>query len=320
MQIPLQAKPVPAAIAVALMLTAACGQTSDSETATSQVGSRQGIHAAENTRPNPTTLEQLRSQTLVTVNGKAVTGEMFGIYINDRVQRSPEAKNTPEFQNQAINELVNIVLLAQAATDAGLDQRPDVVTGLDLQRKQLLSRLALQEYAAKNQPTDEDLKKAYDERFAKQEGEEFKARHILVENEEDAKKLIAQLDGGADFAELAKEHSTGPTGKNGGDLGWFDATQMVKPFADAVKGLELGTVSPTAVKTQFGWHVIKLEEKRAKQPPSFESVKNKLRAEAQRQSLGDYVNKLREQAKVEINQDIAEQRGSDERAGSSGEK
>lgn len=308
----MQAKLIPAAIAAALLLTSGCGQTSDSTTATDQVGAAaQGTSAAESSDSKSPTIDQLRSQTLVTVNGQKVTGEMFGLYLNDRVQKTPGVKNSPELQNQAINELINVFLLAQAATSEGLDQRPDVITALDLQHKQLLSRLLLREYASKHQPSDEELKKAYDEFVAKQEGEEYKARHILVKTEDEAKKLIEELGNGADFAELAKQHSTGPTGKNGGDLGWFDAGQMVKPFSDAVKGLEVGTVDPTPVKTQFGWHVIKLEDKRAKEPPTFESVENNLRADAQRRSLSEYVNKLRDEAKVDINQDLAKKPGAE---------
>ena len=307
----MQAKLIPAAIAAALLLTSGCGQSSDSKTATDQAAAVQDVKTAESSAPKPPTIEQLSAQTLVTVNGEKVTGEMFGIYLNDRVQKSPGAKNSPELQNQAINELVNILLLSQAATSEGLDKRPDVVTALDLQHKQLLSRLALREYAVNNEPSEEDLKKAYDELVAKQEGEEYKARHILVKTEDEAKKLIEELNNGADFTELAKKHSTGPTGKNGGDLGWFDAGQMVKPFSDAVKGMEVGSVSSTPVKTQFGWHVIKLEEKRAKQPPTFESVKNKLHADAQRQSLGNYVNKLRDQAQVDVNKGFTQKPGTE---------
>lgn len=263
------------------------------------------LNAAED--PTPPTADEIRSQTLVTVNGQSVTGEMFGIYLNDRMQKAPGSKNTAQFQNQAINELINIMLLSQSATNAGLDKRQDVATALKLQRDQLLSRLALQEYVAQNKPTDEALKKSFEERYAKQEGEEYKAQHILVKTEEEAKKLIEELNGGADFTELAKAHSTGPTGKNGGELGWFDAGQMVKPFSDATKDLEPGKISQTPVKTQFGWHVIRLEEKRAKQPPTFESMRQNLLAEAQRKSLSDYVTQLREQAQIDINENLAKE-------------
>lgn len=282
---------IPAAVAAALVFGAGCEQTSSP------------LNAAESR--TPAAVDEIRSQTLVTVNGQSITGEMFGIYLNDRMQKTRGSKNTAQFQNQAVNELINIMLLAQSATNAGLDKRRDVATALKLQRDQLLSRLALQEYAVNNEPTDEALKKSYEERYAKQEGEEYRARHILVKSEEEAKKLIEELNGGADFAELAKEHSTGPTGKNGGDLGWFDAGQMVKPFSDATKELEPGKISPTPVQTQFGWHVIKLEEKRAKQPPTFESVRQNLRAEAQRKSLAEYMNRLREEAQIDINEELA---------------
>jgi peptidyl-prolyl cis-trans isomerase C len=284
---------IPAAVAAALVFGFGCEQASSP------------LNAAENQSPPTKTVEEIRDQTLVTVNGQAVTGEMFGIYLNERMQKSPGAKNTPQMQNQAINELINIMLLAQAASEAGLDKRPNVVTALNLQRDQFLSRVALQEHVATHQPSEEELKKSYDESVGNQEGEEYKARHILVKTEEEAKKLIEEINGGADFAELAKEHSTGPTGVKGGDLGWFDGGQMVKPFADAVKTAEIGMVTPTPVETQFGWHVIELQEKRAKQPPSFESVRQKLLGEAQRKSLGEYMNQLREKAKIEINEELS---------------
>ena len=286
---------IPAAVAAALVLAGpGCEQSSSA------------LNAAENPNPTPPTVDEIRSQTLVTVNGQSITGEMFGIYINDRMQSAPQqTKNSPQFQNQAINELINVMLLAQSATSAGLDKRPSVATALKMQRDQFLSRLALQEYAMGHQPSEEELKKSYEESYAKQESEEFKARHILVKSEEEAKGLIEEINGGKDFAELAKQHSTGPTGKNGGELGWFGSTQMVKPFADAVKAAEPGKLVATPVKTQFGWHVIEVQEKRKKQPPSFESVHQKLLADAQRKILSEYVNKLRGEAKIEINEDLA---------------
>jgi len=284
---------IPVAVAAALVFGFGCEQASSP------------LNAAENQTPETKTVEEIRDQVLVTVNGQAVTGEMFGIYLNERMQKSPGAKNSPQLQNQAINELINTMLLAQAATEAGLDKRPNVATALNMQRDQLLSRVALQEYASSHQPAEEELKKSYEEGLASQEGEEYKARHILVKTEEEAKQLIELINDGADFAELAKEHSTGPTGVKGGDLGWFGAGQMVKPFSDAVKGAEPGVVTPTPVQTQFGWHVIELQEKRAKQPPSFESVRQKLLTEAQRKSLGEYMNQLREKAKIEINEELS---------------
>jgi peptidyl-prolyl cis-trans isomerase C len=290
-----------AALAIALGFTLGC----EAEQSATTAAQAQTVGESAPAPAQAPSANDIRSQVLVTVNGQPVTGEMFGLYYTDRMQKIPGAKNTPEYQNKAINELINIVLLSQAAAADGMMDRPEVATALELQKDQLLSRLALQNHAAQNQPTDEQLKAAYDEKFAGQSNEEFKARHILVKSEDEALAVIETLNGGADFAELAKERSTGPSGKNGGDLGWFDGGQMVKPFSDAVKAMEPGSVSNAPVQTQFGWHVILLEEKRAKEPPTFDSVKQQLASDAQRQDLATYVNSLREKAQVVINESFA---------------
>jgi peptidyl-prolyl cis-trans isomerase C len=299
----MQSKLTLSALAAAVLLSAGCEQPGPSVTG-DRTAAPHGLQAAENQPASAPSQENLRDQVLVTVNGKPITGEMFGLYYNERIQRGPASQNSPQMQNQAINELINIVVLAQEATREGLENRPDVLTALALQRDQLLSRLALQEHISKNPPSEEALKQAYEERYVKQQGEEYKARHILVKSEEEAKQLIGELDAGADFAELAKQHSTGPTGKNGGDLGWFEAGQMVPPFAEALQSMEPGSVASEPVNTQFGWHVIKLEDKRKKEPAPFETVRSKLVADAQRQALADYVNQLREQAQVDINESL----------------
>jgi peptidyl-prolyl cis-trans isomerase C len=284
------------ALTAALLLALGCEQTS--------LADPDPAAKTEAAAAPARTLEQVRDQTLVTVNGGAITGEMFGLYYRERMQKSPGSKNSPQAQNQAINELINVALLAQAAAKQGLDENPAVKTALNLQRSELLSRVALQEFAKNNPPEDEALHKAYDQQF-KEAGEEYKARHILVKTEEEAKSLIQALDKGADFVELAKQHSTGPTGKDGGDLGWFDGSQMVKPFSDAVAAMEPGAISTEPVHTQFGWHVIELEEKRAKQPPEFEAVKAQLAAGLQRKALSEYVAKLREQAEIQVNETLS---------------
>ncbi len=130
--------------------------------------------------------------------------------------------------------------------------------------------------------TDEAIQAAYDERYANMEPEtEYNASHILVETEDEAKAIKKQLDDGADFAELAKEKSTGPSGPNGGSLGWFGKGMMVKPFEDAVVTMKAGEISDP-VKTQFGWHVLKLNETRLKDAPALEDVKDELEADIQK--------------------------------------
>ena len=240
---------------------------------------------------------------VATVNGLAIPLDMFRLYYADRL-RQPNAKNTPEQQNQAFNELINMVVTAQDAESKGLDKDDSVRYFLDLQRFQVLARASLQKAAQGVQPTEEELNKAYDERVGKDKRAEYKARHILVKTEEEAKQLIAELDGGADFAELAKKKSLGPTGKEGGDLGWFGASQMVPPFTEAVAAMKPGTYSSTPVQTQFGWHVIQLEETRESDPPSLDEVKKELTAVIQQESLAKYVAGLRESAKLDLNPDL----------------
>ncbi len=249
--------------------------------------------------PQPASTE---NPVLVTVNDTQITAGMFGIYYRERMQNQPNTKNDPRSQNQALNELIKIVLLSEDATKRDLDDIQEVKMALELKRLQLLSSIALSQYAKNNQPSDEALKKIYDEQLANPgAAEEFHARHILVKTEDEAKELIVKLNDGADFAELAKEHSTGPTGKSGGDLGWFGAGQMVKPFSDAVAAMDKGGITQAPVNTQFGWHVIKLEDKRSKEPPAFEDVKKKLMIEEQRRLLTAYVEGLSANATIQAN-------------------
>jgi peptidyl-prolyl cis-trans isomerase C len=241
--------------------------------------------------------------TIATINGEEFSLGLFRLFYAERL-RQQNAENTPVFQNQAFNEFVNIIVTAQNAAEKGIDEDENVQNALELQRLQLLSRLALQDAARTLAPSDEVLQKAYDERYGKDKRVEYKARHILVKSEDEARNLIAELKGGADFTELAKAHSLGPTGQNGGDLGWFDAKQMVKPFTEAVKQMEPGSHSDTPVQTQFGWHVILLEETREADPPPLDSVKAELTAGMQRETLAGFVSELRQDAKLDLNSDL----------------
>jgi peptidyl-prolyl cis-trans isomerase C len=258
--------------------------------------SAQETDADAGAKPGPET-------TIATINGQDFSLGIFRLFYAERL-RQQNAENTPELQNQVFNEFVNIVVTAQDALGKGLDKEEGVQNALELQRIQLLSRLALQDAARTETPSDETLQAAYEERYGGETRQEYKARHILVKAEDEAKKLIEELEGGADFSELAKTHSLGPTGKNGGDLGWFDSKQMVKPFTEAVQQMEPGSHSQAPVQTQFGWHVILLEEAREAEPPPLESVKGELSAGMQRETLSAYVAALRQGAELELNSDL----------------
>ncbi|MCS5596076.1 MAG: peptidylprolyl isomerase [Alphaproteobacteria bacterium] len=167
--------------------------------------------------------------------------------------------------------------------------------------KKQIARAVFIENQVNDRITDEALKAAYDEYAAEQKSvEELSARHILVGSEDEAKEIIAALDGGKDFAELAKEKSTGPSGENGGDLGYFKKGDMVPAFEEAAFKLEKGAYTKAPVQTQFGFHVIKVEDKRNLAPESFEDMKESLQASLRTQILQDLLGDWRSEAKVQL--------------------
>lgn len=190
-------------------------------------------------------------------------------------------------------------LLAKAGREAGLADDPEVRQQLKEVENELIQRAYLSR-AVEKRITEDDLKTLYQQFLKENPSEdEIKARHILLETEQEAKDVIARLDKGADFAELAKEKSTGPSGPRGGDLGWFTQGTMVPEFSEAAFGLKKGEITKTPVKTQFGWHVIKVEDRRKSAPPSFEEAKEDLRAQAAQKAVTDVLADLRKDAEVE---------------------
>jgi peptidyl-prolyl cis-trans isomerase C len=191
--------------------------------------------------------------------------------------------------------------LVQDAIQKQLDKSAEIVAQLDSAKKTLLTQADVQNFIKANPVTDAEVKAEYDSKVAGENGVEYKARHILVKTEEEAKKLIAELDKGGDFAKLANKNSLdAKESQNGGDLGWFVAGQMVAPFSEAVAKLEKGKYTETPVKTQFGYHIILREDSRAQTPPPLESVKEQLMPYLQRKKIQNMVETLRKQAKVEI--------------------
>jgi peptidyl-prolyl cis-trans isomerase C len=240
---------------------------------------------------------------IATVNGVAYPLDLFRMFFVERLQET-QGQNDPAFQQQAFNEFMTMVVAAQEAQKRKLQDTPEVTTALEVQRLKVLSNAALADMARGIQVSDDELKKAYDEVKKSATRAEYKARHILVKDEAEAKKIIKELDKGADFAELAKKKSDGPNGKNGGELDWFGANGVPKPFADAVAKMKPGTYTKEPVQTEFGWHIINLEETRTAEPPPFEDAKPQLTALVQRQKLGQEVAKLRDAAVVDLNEAV----------------
>ena len=217
-------------------------------------------------------------------------------------KQTPDGEPSAEQQIKLLNELVNTFILSNSAEGQALAQQPDLAAAIDVSRARLITQ-ALIENTLENSPvTDDEIKAIYDEQYAGKTKQEFKARHILVKTEDEAKALIKQLDDGADFAQLAKEHSTGPSSSAGGDLGWFEKDMMVKPFADAVASMSNGTHSSSPVKTQFGWHIILREDAKDLGAVELAQVKDDIISSLRTQKLRALINKLRENAKVEVKQ------------------
>jgi peptidyl-prolyl cis-trans isomerase C len=198
-----------------------------------------------------------------------------------------------------VNIVIDTKLVAAEARRQNLQDDPKV-------REQMakLEELILEQYlitrTVEKSLTDEALKERYQEMVETSGGqEEIRARHILLEKEEEAREVIAELRKGADFAELAKEKSTGPSAPQGGDLGYFSQGDMAPAFSEAVFALEAGAFTEEPVQTQFGWHVIKVEDRRTKEPPTFEEVSDQLRGELAREARGAYIEELREKATIE---------------------
>jgi peptidyl-prolyl cis-trans isomerase C len=206
---------------------------------------------------------------------------------------SPDAR-----RNYLVTHLIDMILLSRAAEEQGLSGSDDFKRRFAAMRQKLLAGLMLRQVAQKD-VSEQAMHKVYDD-AVKQMGDEqeVRARHILVENEDQAKAIAAELKKGADFAELAKQKSKDPAAADGGDLGYFTKDQMVPEFADAAFKLDKGKISDP-VKTAFGWHIIKVEDKRKKQLPSFDQVKDQLATVVIQQSQAELVNKLRTQAKIE---------------------
>ncbi len=234
------------------------------------------------------------AKVLATVNGEKITQQDYDAYTKENPQSAQAGKE------QILGELISRELVYQDALKKGIDKDKELLANLESIRHNLILGAALKRAMNKPAISDKELKKMYDERLADFKVTEYKARHILLAGKDEAEKVITELDMGGDFAELAKKKSTGPSGKKGGDLGWFAAHQMVPEFGQAVSQLKKGKYTKSPVKTQFGWHVIKLEDSRQKEPPTFEEIKPQLKRVAEQKRANQYMESLKNKAKIEV--------------------
>lgn len=214
------------------------------------------------------------------------------LLLESRLQK-PAAQASSAERASAIEELTNIYLISSLPRALELGESSAIKVQLDFQERAILFNAFANDFLIKNQPTEQEIFNIYEEQIALKPTKEFHAHHILVDTQSEALSLVEQLQSGADFIELAKERSTGPSAPSGGDLGWFTAQAMVKPFSDAVAAMEDGTFTPNPVQTQFGWHVILREDSRDSAPPPLDSVRDVLAQRLAQQKFYDFMIGLR---------------------------
>ena len=227
------------------------------------------------------------------VDGTPISRDAYDDYLKGLLRGKPATDVTADEKNQVLDQMINMQLIAAQAEKDGLEKDPDVATRIALLRTQILADAAAQKYVKSNEPSDQDLHAAYD---AATDKTEYHASHILVPTKEKADQLIKKIKSGAKFEDIAKSDSTDNSKANGGDLGWFTTARMVKPFGDAVKVLKKGEMTTDPVQTQYGWHIIKLQDTR---DAPFDQMKAQLSNVIMQKKFQEYIDGLKKTAKIE---------------------
>jgi peptidyl-prolyl cis-trans isomerase C len=237
------------------------------------------------------------AQNVAVVNGKAVPTSRVDAMVKQMVQQGQQ--DTPEMRAMIKDELINREVLAQEADKQGISSRPDIKNQIELARQSIIIRAMVADYMTKHPIKDDELKAEYEKAKTTASSKEFHARHILVEKEDEAKAIIEKLKGGAKFEELAKASKDPGSAEQGGDLGWAPSEAFVKPFSEAMMTLKTGDTTQTPVKTQFGFHIIKLEGIRDAQLPAFDEVKAQIAESVQQRKLQTFQQDLKKKAKIQ---------------------
>lgn len=242
--------------------------------------------------------KSIAGKPVAIVNGR----EIPAIYA-DLIKRDMLAQGQADdarLENKVRDSLISLELASRAAIEKGLDKDPKLAAVLDIRRKDQLAKAYLEDYVRSHPVSEADIKAEYDKAKASATGNEYKVKHILVKTEAEAKSILAQLGKKAKFEDLAKKKSIDPgSAKNGGDLGWTSPNAFVKEFADALSGMKKGETSKAPVKTQFGWHIIRVEGVRPIQVPPLDDVKADIARQLQQARVREALLALRKDAKIE---------------------
>ncbi len=238
------------------------------------------------------------AKPLAVVNGREIPA-LYGDLVRREMSQGQAA--SPQLDARVRDSLINLELLSRAAIDKGIDRNPNLAAALDIRRKDILAKAYLEDYVKTHPATDEEIKAVYDQAKAEPAQTEYRARHILVKTEAEAKKIIADLGRKkAKFEDLAKKLSKDPgSAKNGGALDWADRGAYVKEFADAMAALQKGETVKTPVKTQFGYHVIRLDDVRTAELPPLDAVRGEIVQQIQQRRIRDAIAAARAGAKIE---------------------
>lgn len=231
------------------------------------------------------------------VNGQSISKNALHSLITE-IGKQANDQSVP--QDKALESLIGRELLRQEAEKLNLQKNPDISGRLENVTRDVLAQAAVENFRKSAAVTDEDARKEYDSKLAGAELVEFKARHILLESEQEANDVLAMLKKGAKFQDLAKKYSKDPSAKEtGGELGWFNPGQMIPDFTRAVAALKNGETTPSPVHTQFGWHIIQREDSRKAEVPPFDTIKEQLRNMLIGQKLQRHIEDLKNAAKIE---------------------
>ena len=237
------------------------------------------------------------AESIATVNGTAIPAARAEAMISE--QRAQGAPDSPQLQDAVREELVRREILGQEAGRKGLDKKAEVVAQMDLARQAILIRAYLQDYVKANPVTDAELKAEYDVIKGRMGDKEYKPRHVLLETEDQAKDVIAKLQAGSKIEDLAKDSRDPGSKERGGDLGWSNPGMFVAPFSEAMVKLGKGKFTTTPVKSDFGYHVIYLEDSRELKAPAFDEVKPQIQQRLQQQKVEKHILDLRAKAKIQ---------------------
>ncbi len=242
-----------------------------------------------------------KSRVLATVNGERITERDYQDYLRARDLQEPALPRNAQSQRIVLNELINRVTLAQAALKSHLNRVPAVHVALKEDRENILARAMLKHYIARHPISLTALRALYRKEVLKAPHEEYRARHILVATKAEAEAVLRELHHGARFSVLARHNSLDvPSGDQGGELGWFSASDVLPSFYRALAHLRVGEISPKPIKTRFGWHIIQLQAERAYTPPPFSQVERQLYRSAEQKRVDEMMAALRKKARIRV--------------------